>query len=278
MVYRRFNISTVIREMIVYILLIAGGIVMLFPFLWMVLTSLKVEKELFTTIIPHQLSLQPYVYILTSPGMHFWLQFFNSITITGIAVFVNVSTGALAGYVVARKSFLGKNIVFYMMLSVFMVPVQILVIPLYFIVNSLHLLNTRLGVGLALSASPFSFFILYRFFREVPQELEDAARIDGASEFTIFSKIMIPLARSSINCALLISFIFTWSTFIVPFILLSKDTLYTLPVALYNFMTVVRASWLNLFAMSTLIALPVIIVFTFTQRQVFKGMLSGSFR
>jgi multiple sugar transport system permease protein len=261
-----------------YLLLSAGALVMLAPFLYMLGTSFKPHAfvlELPPRLIPSQPTIENYSRALTAN--HFGLYFFNSAVVATSSTAITVVLSAMLAYAFARWEFPGRSALFYAMLGTLMVPALVLIIPQFVLAKNLHLLNSRWGLVVVYSAgTAFNMFLLRGFFEEIPQELLDAALIDGAGPFATFGRIALPLARPALAAVAIFSFLGAWDEFTWALTAISDERLYTLPIGLRLFQQQHGTEWGLVFAASTIAVLPTILVFVFFQRHFIKGVMSGA--
>lgn len=261
-----------------YLLLSLGAVVMLLPFLYMFGTSFKAHAfvlELPPRLIPAQPTLDNYTRALTTN--HFGRYFFNSALVATTSTAITVVLSAMLAYAFARWDFPGRSLLFYAMMGTMMVPALVLIIPQFVLAKNLHLLNSLWGLVVVYSAgTAFNMFLLRGFFEEIPQELFDAALIDGAGPFATFWRIALPLARPALAAVAIFSFLGAWDEFTWALTAISDDKLYTLPIALRLFQQQHGTEWGLVFAASTIAVLPTIIVFVIFQRHFIKGVMSGA--
>lgn len=260
---------------LVHVILIAGSIIMILPFIWMILMSLKPANELLSSNwIPHHFEWSNYLTAWTSaPFGRFYM---NSIIVTVIATLGQLVTSAMAGYAFAKLRFFGKPIIFFMILSAMMVPLQSIIIPLYLILVGLHWTNTLAGLIVPMIPSAFGVFLFKQFFEGIPDELQEAAFIDGAGRYRILFKIFIPLSKPVIASFGILSFLFNWNNFFYPLIVVSNTNVQTLPLGLSVFSTAHATDYNLLMAATTLTIIPVLILFLFAQKQYVQSVtMSG---
>jgi multiple sugar transport system permease protein len=248
----------------------------LFPFVWMVSTSFKSPGEIFTqtpTFIPTQPTLDNFRNLLNSANLG--SSFFNSLVFAFGMTLLSVFFNAMAAYGFAKLSFPGREKLFALLLLTIMVPGQVTMMPVFLILKTLGLLNTFTGLIVPGIASVFGIFMLRQFMREVPEEILEAARIDGCSEFRIFFSIMLPLCRPILATLAIFSFIGAWNEFFWPLIIMLREDMQTLPVALANLNGQFNTDWGLLMAGSVLVVVPVIIVFLTAQKHYIKGIAAG---
>jgi len=264
-----------------YLLLSIVAIATLFPFFWVVLTSLKLDTEIFSwppIWIPSSLTLQQYIICLQTAN--FTLYLFNSALVTIMRTVFTVAAASLAGYAFARLHFRGRDLLFLAVLATLMIPFQAALIPLFLLVKWIPLaggndLFGRGGIGWIDSywglivpgvANAFDIFLFRQFFITVPQELEDAARIDGASEFGIFWRIMLPLSAAPTVVVIIFTFQTCWNEFLWPLVVVQSSKMRTIQLGLAQFAQQHLVNWGPLMAGAALASLPVILIFLMMQR------------
>jgi ABC-type glycerol-3-phosphate transport system permease component len=263
---------------LVYVLLAFLATIMIYPYLWMFLASFAPDSHIFKSILPSPSSfnLRAYRDVFLSETLNISLYTKNSFLQSFGAVFINVITFMLAAYVLARKKIPGETFFLAFFLGAMIIPLEVLILPLFLVVNSLHLLGTNIGIILSLSSEALTFFILYNFFKQVPKEMEEAALIDGASQFDILWRIMIPLARPAVTTVILLRFLFSWSAFINPLVLSLTEKTYNLQVAMSYFNTMILIDFQAIMAFGTIITVPIVVVFVIAQRKVIEGITKGA--
>lgn len=261
-----------------HVVLIAGAGIMLLPFLYMVGTSFKPHAfvmELPPTFIPAHPTLDNYIEAFTSN--RFGLYFLNSTIVATASTIVTVLMSALLAYAFARFDFPGRTILYYLMLGTLMVPSLVLLIPQFVLARDLHLLDSRLGLVLVYSAAaPFNMLLLRGFFEEIPQDLLDAAMMDGSGPFQTFWYIALPLARPALAAVSIFAFLGSWDEFTWAFTAITNQSKYTLPIAIRLFQQQHGTQWGLVFAASTIAVLPTILVFILFQRHFIRGVMSGA--
>lgn len=257
-----------------YLLLSLGAVVMIVPFVWMVLTSLKPAPELLQfAFLPENPTLENYRRVLTTSSFPRW--YFNSVL---IAVFTTLSVAifdSLAGYTLNKFSFPGKNLIFIGILATLMVPTEMLIIPWYQMsVNfGWHIGNWQYwGIAFPGVITATGIFLMRQFFDGVPNELLDAARMDGLSELGIWWKVAMPLVRPAIAALCIFNFIGNWNAYLWPLIIASQRQFYTLPVGLSFFRGEATVEWEKIMTAASLATIPLLIVFIIFQRQIIKGI------
>lgn len=263
--------------MMKYIVLLCGAAVMLIPFIWMLSTSFKDLNEVFNfppTLFGERIKWENYLNI--SKRFDFVAYFFNSIKVSAWVVVVQVFTSATAGYVFAKLQFKGRDRIFLLYLATMMVPFHVTVITNFLQMTNYGLVNTLWSLMLPASVSAFGTFLMRQFFITVPDELIEAAKIDGCNPLMTFLKIALPLARTSIATLCIFAFMNTWNDYFTPLVYLNDMTKYTLPLGLASMKGLYSTDWPVLMAASVLSILPVLVAFIFAQDAFVKGItMSG---
>ncbi len=262
---------------IVYALLIALAFSMIFPYLWMLANSFKSRTDFFTnpySVIPMPPTLSTYYDALTIGRMGVYLG--NSILYAAVVLIVQLLIDSLAAYSFARVDFPGRETLFLAVLATLMLPGSVTLIPTFLIAHGLGLTNTFTGVVLPGFAGAFGIFLLRQFFLNIPRELEDAARIDGSGFFGTYWRIMLPLAKPAMVTLGVFIFLNEWSSFVWPLIILSDWKKYPVTVGIALFRDVNQINWPAVFAGSTIVSFPIVILFVLAQEYIIGGIsLSG---
>jgi multiple sugar transport system permease protein len=271
-------LNRALSTLLLYAAVIFGLLVFCVPVYYMATTSVKAEYEV-TAIpvhwIPHEF--HPENYREAFAVAPFGRYFYNSLVVAIVVVITTLIFSALAGYGFAKFSFPGKNLCFLIVLSTLMIPFQILLIPLYVLVHGLGWTNNYLGLIVPGALSAFGVFLMRQFCQTLPEELLDAARIDGAGELGIFWRIVMPLLKPPLASLAIITFLGSWNNFLWPLIVVNKGDLFTLPVGMTVFSQPLRSPyWTYIMAVSTVATLPVVVVFLALQKYFIQGVvLSG---
>ena len=248
----------------------------IYPLLWMVAASFLPEDEILRSIspFPTTLRLTNYANGWNALSVSFSTFYLNSTIIASLSVVGNVFTSSLVAFAFARLRFPGQRILFGLMLFTMMIPQHVTLIPQYVLFLNLGWINTFLPLVVPkfLACDAFFIFLMVQFFRSIPREVEEAARMDGAGPWRIYRRIIIPLSTPVLATAAIFSFIWTWDDFFAPLIYLSQPETFNVPLALRTFAgSTELTNWGELFAMSALSLLPVFIVFIFCQKLVIHG-------
>lgn len=256
-------------------ILLAGALLMVAPFLWILQASFAASDaqvyELPPRLWPREPTLNNYPRVFELvPFARFIL---NSLIVAGSITLGQLITCSTAAYAFARLDFPGKNLLFVILLSSIMIPLQVTIVPLFILMRQLDLYNTLWALILPPLVSPFGVFLLRQYFLTIPRELEDAARIDGANVFVIFWRIILPLAGPSLTTLGILAFVFWWNDLLIPLIMINKSELQTLPVGLILLRGRYATGSLGSIAAGiTMAVLPVLIVFLFLQRYIIKSI------
>jgi len=257
----------------VYLFLTVGSLIMMLPFLWMLSTSFKDEVsalQMPPRWIPKPA--HPENYIEAWNRAPFSRYFFNSFFIAVTTTIGEVVTTIFAAYAFAKMNFFGKKVLFTIFLGTLMIPGQMLLVPNYVTIKKIGWYNTYWALIIPWTVSVFGIFLLRQFFRTIPDELWDAARIDGCSRFRYIWQVVVPLSRPGIATVALFKFIGSWNAFLWVLIMTDKVELRTVPVGLRFFMSDVGTNYPLLMAASTMAIVPVLILFLFTQKQFIQGI------
>ena len=267
-----------VRRGLIWFLLGASMITMLFPLYWMVLLSLKPEGFQLVQaadLLPTQLTLENYRDVWTESN--FGRYFLNSALVAVFVVAGNVLFASMVGYALARRRFVGKRVLWFGILGTLMIPKQIIMIPVYILVAKLGLLDTYAALILPFMVDAFNVFLMRQYISQLPIELEEAARVDGAGDWGIFLRIVLPLARPALAVVAINTFLVNWNSFLYPLILTSRESMRTLPVGLALYSQGQHAvEWGHLMAGSMLATIPVLVVFLFFQRHIIEGLTAGA--
>lgn len=269
----RSRLSTISVHVVRHLLLLLTGILIILPFLWMVLASLKNGAEIFQP---------PTSWLFTSWSFfnyqEVWRElpfarlYFNSIIVALTVTVSQVLTGSLAGYAFARLRFPGRDLLFYIYLGSLMVPHQVTLIPSFLILKWLGFIDTYYALTLPFLAGAFGAFLMRQAFLEIPQALEDAARIDGCTRFQIFFRIFLPLTRPTLVALAIFIFLWQWNSLLWPLIVTQSPALRTLPLGLATLKTEMGPDWSLLMAANTMVALPMLLIFLLAQRAFIRGL------
>lgn len=249
---------------------------MLFPFLWMVATSLTSQSQLFGTprLIPDPIDPSAYIRVVETFPLWRWLA--NSLGVAVVSTFLQVLTSAMAAYAFTQFEFRGKGLLFGMYLATLMIPLQVLIVPLFIEISRLGLQDTYTALVLPLIASPFGVFLLRQFFLALPGEIIEAARMDGAGHWQVFTRIVLPMSKPALATLTVFAFMAAWNSFLWPLVVINSEALMTLPLGLSQLHGRFATEWNLVMAGSTISVIPIVALYLFAQKYVIQGVaLSG---
>lgn len=264
-------------RLFIWVLLVVGSIAFMLPLYLMVTMALKTPAELATTsewAWPQNPTFDNFRQVIQNPFVPFATLFQNTFVITVLTTLGTLISSALVAYAFARMQFRGRDRLFILVLSTMMLPGLVLMIPTYILYAKLHWVNTfyPLIVPAWFGGGAFNIFLLRQFFMTLPRELDEAAVLDGAGHWTIFSKVIIPLSIPALVTVGLFSFIFHWRDFMGPLLYLNDPNLQTLEVGLQTYRTMNHNEWHLIMAGATLVTIPLIVIFFLGQRYFVKGI------
>lgn len=267
-----------------HLILITVSFLSIFPFIWLISTSLKGGSEnIFAyppTIIPKDFTFENYTGVWHR--VNFLGYFINSMIVAGGTVVLNLILSAMAGYPLARMNFRGKKIAFFAILSTIMIPFQAIMLPVYLITLKLNLVDTTnniagfIGLIMPFAVSAFGIFLMRQAFLGIPKEMEEAAIVDGCNVWQLFWKVLIPMVKPSLAVLAIFTFIGSWGEFLWPSIILTKESMYTLPVGVNNLQGMFSSNWRFIAAGSILSTIPILIFFLAMQRYFISGENEGA--
>jgi multiple sugar transport system permease protein len=274
---KRPPISIRWRHVLLHLMLIAGSVVMLLPFIWMLSTSLKLPREIFTyppVWIPSEFAWENYTKTVTI--MPFGRFYFNSLVVAVAVTALQLLTASLAAFAFARLRFWGRNMLFLLYLATLMIPFHVMLIPNFIIMRFLDWYDTYQALILPPAFSALSTFLLRQYFMGLPMELDEAARIDGASSLRIWWQIVMPLSGPVIAALTIFTFLNAWNDFLWPLVITNSLEMRTLPVGLTAFQGQFKVEWHLLMAGAVIAMVPVLVVYILAQRKFVEGItLSG---
>jgi ABC-type glycerol-3-phosphate transport system permease component len=251
----------------------------LFPYLWMLSGAFRSTRDVLTNplrLIPERLDLSVFSTIARIGGVDLWVYVANSFILTTASTVLGVAVTALGAWALVRRPDLpGFSVLRYGFLATVMYPYMLLVIPVYIVMFKLGLLGSYTGMVLFLALGPIQFFLFDQFFRAIPKEIVDAARMDGASELQILWRVVMPLARPIVTTVALITFLLNWAQWFPVLVISRSPDTYTLPVALLSMNTELGANFQGIMALAVITTLPVAVLFLMVQKRVMEGMASG---
>jgi multiple sugar transport system permease protein len=267
--YRRKNILVLVLQ---YGLLCIFGMIMLFPYLWMLSTSFKQAGTWYNlSLLPTIFSLEHYIRLISASLLPRW--YLNTLLVSAIGTISVTFFSALAGFAFAKYKFVGREVMFALILSAIMIPTEMLIIPWYIGTAKLGWIDSYAGVLMPSLVTTFGIFVMRQFMASIPNELLDAGRIDGVSEFGLFWRICLPMARSALAVVVIFTFLGFWNDFLWPLIVINTQEKYTLQVGLSRLTSLeTGADWGGTMSGAALASIPMLIVFLFFQRQIIKGI------
>lgn len=266
-------------RVVAFAILVVMAIAWLTPFLWAVNTAFKTEQDAASATpswIPENgFTLASFAEVLSVGNVPVWA--WNSLFTSAVITIITVAISACAAYAFARIDFAGRRWLYVVTIASIVIPGQVLIVPLFYQMLALRLVDTYWGLILPQVIAPAMVFILKKFFDQVPIELEDAAKIDGASRFRIFRSVVLPLSRPILASVSIFVFIGAWNNFLWPFIVINDTSLMTLPAGLQTVISAYGIVYSQVMAQAVLAALPLILVFLVFQRQIIKGVATSGF-
>ena len=251
----------------------------LVPFAWMLVSSVKLDDEVFTVPvqwIPKQFHWENYVDIWTTIPMLTYLK--NSLLLSVVITVLQVLTGSFAAYGFAKVSFPGRDLLFYSYLATIAVPWQAYMVPQYILMEKAGLVDTHLSLILLQAFGAFGVFLMRQYYLTIPDELLDAARLDGLTEYGIWARIVLPLSRPAMASLALVTFVNTWNDYMGPFIYLTDNDLWTVQIGLRSFVGAYDAQYALMMTGSVLSVLPVVVIFLFGQRYFVQGIATSGMK
>src|ERR1700722_3078560 len=258
-------------RLVLYVVSSALAFMTVAPLFYMVSMSLKQGNEVFgTNLVPHHPTLGNFVYVFTQVDFVRYLlnTFFVSAVVTVIALIFH----SMAGYALARLRFPGRDAIFLAMFATFLISQPVIIVPLFILARTLHLLDSYAGLIVPSIFNAFGIFLLRQFYLGVPRELEEAALIDGAGYFRIWRSIILPLSRPILSALAILFFLANWNSFLWPLTIISNQDLWMVQVAIANFHQQYNGSWNYIMAASTVVALPTIVMFVIFQKRIVESI------
>lgn len=272
--FKRTSVNRQTKKIISYLLMTAIGIVLITPLLWMVFTSLKPMEEIvryLPTFFPEKIVWQNYLDTITA--FPFWRYARNTLLITVLVVFGNVLSNSFIAYGFAKLDFPGKKLMFALVLSTMMIPGFVTMIPQYVLFSKIGWVGTYLPLIVpSFFGNAFNIFLMRQFYLSINDELIEAAEIDGANHFYIWSRLMLPLTKPALITIAINSFNAAWNDFLGPLLYIQDQEKYTLQIGLQVFQNQATTQWNYLMAGATLVLIPTILMFFFAQRYFIEGM------
>lgn len=267
------NLGQIIR----WLLLFAGGVLMVMPIAYMISTSLKWPHEVYNVnLIPEEPTLDNYVYVLEDGRFYLW--FWNSMLIATITTVSNLFFDSLIGYTLCKFRFPGRQLVFIAILSTLMIPTEMLVIPWYLMSQSFGWLDSYWGIMFPGLMTAFGTFLMKQFFESVPDDFIEAARIDGLNELQIWWTVAMPLVKPALAALAIFVFLGNWTAFLWPLIVTNSTDMYTLPVGLSSFGDEADVAWELIMTGAAISTIPTLIVFLIFQRFIIRGVVMAGLK
>ncbi|MGO1055667.1 carbohydrate ABC transporter permease [Crossiella sp. CA198] len=266
-------------KVLAYTGLVALALLVLAPVLWTALSSFKTSTEL--SLRPPRLlpeSFRPDNYVDALGRFNFAVYLRNSVLVTVAATVLTLVVNTMAAYALAKYNFRGRTTLFLVILGTIMVPLQVIFIPVYQVVADLGLVNSLWGLIIPAAATPTGVFLLRQYMLTIPDELIEAARIDGAGEPRIFLRVVLPLCKPALAVVAIFSVVWRWNDFLWPLVVAQDEHTYTLQVALARFAAEEVVPFNLILAMSVVTMAPVVVVFLFMQRQIVQGIAQTGFK
>jgi multiple sugar transport system permease protein len=256
-----------------YLALLVAAVGLLLPFYWMVVSSLKTDNEVFSIPIkwlPESVVWGNYVDIWRQSEMLTWLK--NTLLLSAVVSFLQVLTGSFAAYGFAKVRFPGRDLLFLVYVGTIAVPWQSYMIPQFILFSKLHLSNTRWSIVALQAFGAFGVFLMKQYYETIPDELSEAARIDGMSEYGIWRRIVVPLSVPALASLTLLTFVTTWNDYLGPLIYLRSPDLWTIQIGLQSFISQYNAEYALIMTGSVLSVLPIAVIFLLGQRYFIEGI------
>jgi multiple sugar transport system permease protein len=266
------------QQVAIYAFLVAGAVLVLLPYLWMLLASLKYENDIFKAgldVIPTRIRWQNYADAWTQQPLGRWIA--NTLFVASIETISTVVTSVLAGYAFARLRFWGRDQLFYLYLAAMMVPIQVTLIPSFIIVRSLGLLNTYPGIAIIHMVQFSGIFLMRQFLLNIPSELEDAARIDGCGWFRVLWQIILPVSMPAVAALSILAFTAGWNDFLWPLVVVNKPDIMTIVLGLAS-MHSASVAWGPLMAATAISAVPLTVLYILFQRWFTQGIVMSGIK
>lgn len=265
------------KKFVLYLILILGALLTLTPFIWMVSASFMADGHASVfppRFWPDEFSQEQYTNLFSR--LNVTVNFINSLFLSTIVTLISLFFNSMAGYAFAKFRFKGKDKLFNVLLSSMIIPAQVTMLPLFLMLKYMGVLNTYLAIIIPGMANIFGIFLIRQYVLSIPDSLIEAARIDGASEFQIYVRVILPQVKPILITLAIFTFLGTWNDFLWPLIALTDSSMFTLPVALANLMGEHTKDPELMMAGSVLTILPVIILFLALQKYYIRGIMAGS--
>ncbi len=268
------QVSPMIKSFLLYAVLIILAVLFMIPVVWIVICALKSKTELVAwppLLLPMKITFENFTNALNRGN--FGLYFLNSAYSATVATLITLVINCMAGYAFAKFKFKGSNFLFLAFLGTLMIPLEVIMISLFQMLKIFKMYNSLWGIIIPPAATPTGVFLMRQYLMSVPDELLEAARIDGASETHIFVRIILPIAKPVLAVLTIFSFMWRWNDFLWPLLVINNPKLYTVQLAIANFSGQYSVDWSSLLAMAVLTMIPVLIIFLIFQKQFVRGMV-----
>jgi N-acetylglucosamine transport system permease protein len=276
------NLWEKLGSFVMYAFLIFWSIVVIFPMIWVIVSAFKTDAEIFFSpwLPPAEFLFENFVRAWSKANIGLYL--LNTLTVNLPAIFFTLLFSAMAAYVLARFDFPGNRLIFFAFLGGMLFPIFLALVPLFFLLNSLNILDSHFGLVLVYIAYslPFTVFFMTGFFKTLPTELLEAATIDGANNFQLFFLVAIPLAQNGLVSMGIFNFLGMWNQYILPLVLLTSSTKYVLSqgLAFLQHQQRYQSDWSGLFAAVVIVMLPTLIIYIIFQNQIQRGLTVGALK
>lgn len=268
------------RPKIIFLNLLLAIITLLFliPVYWLIVSSFKTGAEVTAipiSFFPREITFDNFYYVWKF--LKFNQTFLNTVFVCIPVTFLIVVFSTMAGYALAKKNFPGKNIMMTVLISTMVIPATVLLLPLFFIINDFGMYDTLTGLVIPFSVTVFGIFFMKQYISDIPDEIIKAASIDGANEFQIFTRIILPLSKPGIMTLAIIEFVNNWNSFTMPLVLINSPDKYTLPLKLAQLVQSQESlNWAQIMTANLLTIIPVVVVFLLLQKYIIKGVMAGA--
>jgi alpha-1,4-digalacturonate transport system permease protein len=265
------------KKAIYAVICVSLALFTIFPVVWVVLSSFKAQSELFSfpmTLFPKHWTFLNYAATFTRGN--FIVYFSNTVFVSVSSTIITVIINIMAGYALSKYIFPGRDLIFVLMIATLMIPLQVIMIPIFLQLKKMHMLNSLWGIIIPPAATPTGIFLARQYMTTLPDSLIEASRIDGGGEFFIFRKIIFPLAKPVAATIAIFAFMWRWNDYLWPLIVITKNSKQTIQQALAAFVGQYQINWAELLAMTTVAIIPIIVVFLFMQRFFMQGITAGA--
>jgi multiple sugar transport system permease protein len=270
---KRYRAAKFTGKFFLHFVLILGGLLMIFPLIWMVVSSFKPSLEVISIdfrFFPRTWTLRNYVRVFKE--VQIARAYINSIIVSSAVTALVLLSATAAGYLFSKLRFRGRDLLFFLVLASVMIPTQIVLIPLYILINKFRWIDSYQGLIFPFMMNAFGIFLMRQFMYGIPNDLLEAARMDGASDFRIYFSVILPLIRSSIAVLGILIFLWTWDEFLWPLVAVANNEMKTLPLLMSHFTQSEQEFPGEALAAATLVIGPVLVVYAFFQRHFVRGL------